>query len=88
MSNAELFDHLMETNPQFRERYKGLSESVAKEEGTFFNKAYAWIARKSMDIKDTQDKMLDSGISGLKKIGLFIGIALCVYLMLKYKKFK
>lgn len=88
MSNAELFDHLMETNPQFRERYKGLAESVAKEEGTFFNKAYAWIASKSMDIKDKQDKMLDSGINGLKKIGFFIGIALCFYLMLKYKKFK
>lgn len=88
MSNAELFDHLMKTNPEFRERYKGLAESVAKEEGTFFNKAWAWVATKSIEAKQTQDAAFEKVGGGIKKTLVLCGIAIIIFIMIKFNLFK
>lgn len=88
MTNAELFDHLMETNAEFRERYKGLAESVAKEEGTFFNKAWAWVARNSIEAKQKQDEIIEKVADKGKKTIFYVGIAICIFIVVKFNLLK
>lgn len=88
MSNAELFDHLIETDPTFRERYRGLAETIASEEGGFFSKSWAWIAKKSIKAKEWQDKTLENTLGVSKKIIFVVGFAFFAFIIVKFDLLK